>query len=98
MFCVSRSCFQRIMDDTGRTEDPFCTKLVDGAGRDGASFEARLMLLLKSMAHGAPPHCFRDYFQMSLLDLSYKQHLEIHAKGSLIEIMTELLGSHCVEN
>jgi hypothetical protein len=31
-----------------------------------ASFEARLLLPLKSMAsYGVPPHCFRDYFEMS---------------------------------
>ena len=65
MFRVSRLRFQRIMDDIGRTEDPFYANTVDGAGQEGASFEARLMLPLKSMAHGVPPHCFRDYFQMS---------------------------------
>ena len=66
MFRVSRSRFQRIMEDIGSTEDPFYTNTVNGAGREGASFEARLMLPLKSMAYGVPPHCFRDYFQMLL--------------------------------
>ena len=79
MFRVSRSRFQRIMEDIGSTEDPFYTNIVDGAGREGASFEARLMLPLKSMAYGVPPHCFRDYFQMSKT-LANKCVSKFHAK------------------
>lgn len=65
MFRLSRSRFQRLMEDVGALQDPFYTNIVDSAGNVGASFEARLMLPLKSMAYGVPPHCFRDYFQMS---------------------------------
>ena len=79
MFRVSRSRFHRIMDNIGRTEDPFHMNIVDGAGREGASFEARLMLLFKSMACGVPPHCFRDCFQMSPT-LAKKCVSKFHAK------------------
>ena len=65
MFRLSRSRFQRLMEDVGALQDPFYTKIVDTTGHVGASFEARLMLPLKTMAYGVPPHCFRDYFQMS---------------------------------
>ena len=30
-----------------------------------ASLEAKVVLPLKSLAYGVPPHCFIDYFQMS---------------------------------
>lgn len=66
MFRISRSRFQRLMEDFGATGDPFYVdQPVDMFGRIGASMEARLMLPLKCLAYGVPPHCFRDYFQMS---------------------------------
>jgi hypothetical protein len=65
MFRLSRSRFQRLMEDVAALQDPFYVSTVDGTGQTGASFEARLMLPLKTMAYGVPPHCFRDYFQMS---------------------------------
>ena len=62
MFRISRSRFQRMMEDIGKQEDPFylCTK--DCFGNEVASFEARLLLPLKCIAFGVPPKCFRDYF------------------------------------
>ena len=64
MFRLSRSRFQRLMFDVGRKGIKFYTDNVDGTGDTGASFEARLLLPLRCMAYGVPPHCFRDYFQM----------------------------------
>ena len=58
MFRLSRSRFQRLMEDIGRTNDPFFLSGTDGAGVSGASFEAKLLLPLKSMAYGVPSHCF----------------------------------------
>jgi Plant transposon protein len=65
MFRISRPRFQRIMEDIAATGDPFYLSTVDAWGKVGSSFEARLLLPLKSMAYGVPPHCFRDYFEMS---------------------------------
>ena len=65
MFRLSRSRFQRLMEDVAKTNDPFFLSGADGAGVSGASFQAKLLLPLKSMAYGVPSHCFRDYFQMS---------------------------------
>ena len=65
MFRISKSRFQRIMEDIAATGDPFYLNNVDAFGKVGASFEAKLLLPLKSMAYGVPPHTFRDYFYMS---------------------------------
>ena len=65
MFRLSRSRFQRLMFDVGNEDIKFYTDNMDGTGVIGSSFEARLLLPLKCMAYGVPPHTFRDYFQMS---------------------------------
>jgi hypothetical protein len=66
MFHLSRSRFQKLMEDIGRTRDPFYVNQgVDNRSKKGACLEARLLLPIKSMAYGVPPHVFRDYFQMS---------------------------------
>jgi len=65
MFRISRQRFQRLLEDIGATRHPFYTNIVDVTGKVGVSFEARLLLPLKTMAYGVPPHCFRDYFEMS---------------------------------
>jgi hypothetical protein len=65
MFRISKERFERIMQDIGRLQHPFYTNIVDGRGKVGASFEARLMLPLRTMAYGVAPHAFSDYFQMS---------------------------------
>jgi hypothetical protein len=54
-----------MMEDIAATGDPFYVRTLDATGVQGASFEARLLLPLKSLAYGVPPHCFTDYFQMS---------------------------------
>lgn len=65
MFRISKQRFQCIMEDIGNGDFPFYKEIVDGRGQIGVSFEARLLLPLKSMAYGVPSHCFRDYFEMS---------------------------------
>lgn len=65
MFRISRSRFQRLLEDVGNSGLRFYTKTTDAAGREGASIEARLLLPLKTLAYGVAPKTFRDYFQMS---------------------------------
>ena len=65
MFRISRSRFQRMMEDFAATEDPFYLSTEDCFGNEIASFEDRMLLPLKSIAFGVPPKTFRDYFQMS---------------------------------
>ena len=65
MFRLSRTRFQRLMEDFAACGDGFYTDFADCTDTVGASLEARLLLPLKSMAYGVPPHTFRDYFQMS---------------------------------
>jgi hypothetical protein len=38
---------------------------MDATGKMGASYEAKILLPLKTFAYGIPPHTFIDYFQMS---------------------------------
>ena len=66
MFRISRSRFQRMLEDFVNSGDPFFTPpFVDATGEEGASLEARLLLPLKSISFGVPPKTFSDYFQMS---------------------------------
>eukprot|EP00980_Cylindrotheca_fusiformis_P006445 scaffold1376_cov125-Cylindrotheca_fusiformis.AAC.11 len=65
MFRVSKRRFQRMMEDIMQNGDPFYKEGFDAFGAKGSSVEAKLLLPLKTMAYGVPPHCFRDYFQMS---------------------------------
>ena len=66
MFRISRSRFQRLMEDMKAARIPFfADQPVDRKGETGASLACRLLLPLKTMAYGVPPHTFRDYFQMS---------------------------------
>ena len=66
MFRVSRSRFDRLRNDIGNHGDPFyiCPSF-DATGKPGMSLEAKLLLPLKTLAYGVPPHVFCDYFQMS---------------------------------
>jgi Plant transposon protein len=41
--------------------------MTDKFGRVGPCMEARMMLALKTMAYGVPPHMLRDQFQMSVM-------------------------------
>ena len=65
MFRISRSRFQRLMEDVAATGKPFYLKTRDLFNRKGSSIEAKLLLPLKTLAYGVPPHTFRDYFQQS---------------------------------
>ena len=65
-FRMSKSRFELIMQAFGNSGDPFYNNTqVDAVGRLGASLEARLLLPIKTLAYGVPPHTFTDYFQMS---------------------------------
>jgi hypothetical protein len=65
MFRISKSRFQKIMEDVGNSNILFYRNRTAGSGIVGASFQAKLLLPLKSLAYGVPSHTFRDYFQMS---------------------------------
>ena len=43
MFRISRTRFQRLRNDIGRTGDPFFTRGADGTGSLGASIEAKIL-------------------------------------------------------
>ena len=61
-----QSRFQRLRNEIGALEPAFYVHLPQGAnGMIGASLDARLLLPIKTLAFGVPPHAFRDYFQMS---------------------------------
>ena len=69
MFHLSKSCVQRIIEDvmstTVRDIHRFYARSMDATGKMGASYEAKILLPLKTFAYGIPPHTFIDYFQMS---------------------------------
>jgi hypothetical protein len=65
MFRLSRSRFQRLLEDVGNSGNSFFLAKKDLAKRPVASLEARLLLPLKTLAYGVASHAFRDYFQMS---------------------------------
>ena len=66
MFRLSRSRFQVLMEDVMNSDGLqfFKQSPLDGTSR--ASLEAKLLLPLKTMAYGVPPHTFTDYFSMSM--------------------------------
>lgn len=64
-FRISRSRFQRLMEDVGNSGDAFYLKIYDARGKPGMSMEARLLLPLKTLAYGVAAHCFCPYFQAS---------------------------------
>jgi hypothetical protein len=65
-FGISRARFNRMLDDFESSGFPFFRQQARAAdGTVGASLEAKLLLPLKTLAYGVPPHTFQDYFQMS---------------------------------
>ena len=64
-FRITRSRFQRLMNDIVSADIHFYKQAKAGDGSVGASLEAKLLLPLKCLAYGVPPHTFQDYFQMS---------------------------------
>lgn len=65
MFRLSRGRFQLLMQDVMRAGIPFYMSEVTANGESVASLEARLLLPLKTLAYGVPPHTFLDYFHLS---------------------------------
>ena len=60
-FRISRDRFECIMADVANSGCPF----YQDSNVKVASLEARLLLPIKVLAYGVPPHAFCDYFQMS---------------------------------
>ena len=65
MFRVSRTRFQVLMEDIQAAKIRFFQKWKHLHNDDQVSFEAQLLLPIKCLAYGVPPHTFMDYFQMS---------------------------------
>ena len=65
VFRVSRSRFQSLLEDFGNANLPFYRGETDCFHNPVPSLEAKLLLPLKCMAFGVPPHAFMDYFSMS---------------------------------
>jgi hypothetical protein len=65
MFRLSRTRFQRLMEDVQEEGIQFYLHRKEVNGRCTASMEARLLLPLKTLAYGVPSHVFCGYFQMS---------------------------------
>jgi len=64
MFRITRGRFQHLMESIAATGSSYYVKRGKNS-KHVASFEAKLLLPLKTLAYGVPPHCFSDYFQMS---------------------------------
>jgi hypothetical protein len=62
VFRLSRGRFQVHMEDVMASNIIFFKSIVKD-GLDKCSLAARLLLPLKTMAYGVPPHTFFDYFQ-----------------------------------
>ena len=65
MFRISKARFERLLQDVGNNDIHFYTQITDRLGKVGHSMEARLLIALKTIAYGVPPHMLRDQFQMS---------------------------------
>ena len=90
MFRVSRRRMQRLLEDFGNSDLPFYSNAKDCFSNDIPSLEARLLLPLKCMAYGVPPHTFMDYFSMSMT-CARTCYLEF-ARGSRLLYLQEYLG------
>ena len=65
MFRISRTRFEKLMTDIKGTGLPFYQHVKNRHGGVASSLEARLLLPLKTLAHGTCSHVFMDYFQHS---------------------------------
>jgi hypothetical protein len=65
MFRLSWPRFEVMMQDIQQKQIMFYMNDMDRHGNPSSSFQARLLLPLKTLAYGVPPHAFMDYFQMS---------------------------------
>jgi hypothetical protein len=65
MFRLSKSRFQVLMEDIQASHHRFFQQSQNLHRDDQASFEAQLLLPIKTLAYGVPTRTFIDYFQMS---------------------------------
>lgn len=65
MFRISRARFEHLMTSVMGLNIAFYQHVHNRHGRKSSSIEARLLLPLKTLAHGVGTHVFMDYFQMS---------------------------------
>jgi hypothetical protein len=65
MFRLSKTRFQLLMEDVMARNLPHFQTKKNIPPTQQASLEAKLLLPLKCLAYGVPPHAFIDYFQMS---------------------------------
>lgn len=64
-FRLSTGRFQVLMEDIQASKIPFYKPKKNLDANDQCSLEAKLLLPIKCLAYGVPPHTFMDYFQMS---------------------------------
>ena len=94
VFRITRSRFQRIMEDFCNTGDQFYLNTKDCFGNEVASVEVRILLPLKCLAFGVPAKAFSDYFQVSktfgreCLHLFWKKMREVY-QGEYLRLPTE---------
>ncbi|KAG7371276.1 plant transposon protein [Nitzschia inconspicua] len=65
MFRLSRTRFLLLMEDIAARNIPHFMRKTNISENQQTSLEAKLLLPLKCLAYGVPPHAFIDYFQMS---------------------------------
>ena len=65
MFRLSKARFQKLMEDVMGANIQFFMPKKNLHATEQSSIEAKLLLPLKCLAYGVPPHTFIDYFQMS---------------------------------
>ena len=65
MFHISRTSFQRIMEDVTSLNVTYYHTELMVRGKAVCCLQTKLLLPLKCIAYGNTPHVFSDYFQMS---------------------------------
>ena len=82
-FRVSRSRFEKIMQDVGNSPFPFF-KAKCPTGRPLSSIQARLMLPLKTLAYGVAMHTFCDFSRcLEILQLRRVANLILQSLSSI---------------
>jgi hypothetical protein len=111
MFSLSRPRFEILMQAIKAKEIRFYMTETDGHGNTACSFQARLLLPLKTLVYGVPAHVFMDYFQMSnafareccfqfdaAINKCYiKEFLRLPTKADLKAICRLHKAVHCVD-
>jgi hypothetical protein len=109
MFRISRTRFEQISQDFPNNF-PFFRDSADCTGMVKSSLQAKILLPLKTLAYGVPPHTFCDYFQMShtharscvhefekaMLFLYEKEYLRLPDVGDLKAIVSLHRAKHHV--